>query len=329
MLFCVAFLHTTVQERRKFGPLGWNIPYEFNQSDFSATVQFIQNHLDELDPRRGISWQTVRYMIGEVQYGGRVTDDYDKRLLNTYAKQWFSENMFLDKFEFAKGYKIPKCKLLAEFRSVIELLPLNDSPEAFGLHPNADITYQSNTADEILSTIVSIQPKDSGGGGGETRESVVYKLCDDMLEKLPEDYVPHEVKAALQKADPLQPLNIFLKQEVDRMQRVITTVRTTLKDLKLAIDGTIIMNENLRDALDNMFDARVPAFWKKISWESATLGFWFTDLLDRNTQFNTWLFQGKPNVFWMTGFFNPQVITQLYNMICPENHFSFFLFIIN
>ena len=129
-----------------------------------------------------------------------------------------------------------------------------------------------------------------------------------MLEKLPLDYVPHEVKAALIKMDILQPMNIFLKQEVDRMQRVITIVRTTLKDLKLAIDGTIIMNENLRDALDNIFDARVPAFWKRISWDSATLGFWFTDLLDRNTQFHTWLFQGKPNVFWMTGFFNPQVI---------------------
>jgi len=63
--------------------------------------------------------------------------------------------------------------------------------------------------------------------------------------------------------DILQPLNIFLKQEVDRMQRVIGVVRSTLKDLKLAIDGTIIMNENLTDALNNMFDARVPAFWKK------------------------------------------------------------------
>lgn len=46
----------------------------------------------------------------------------------------------------------------------------------------------------MLSTIVNIQPKDTGGGGGETRESIVYRLCDDMLEKLPADYVEHEVR---------------------------------------------------------------------------------------------------------------------------------------
>lgn len=120
-----------------------------------------------------------------------------------------------------------------------------------------------------------------------------------------------QVKDRLRKMGMLQPINIFLRQEIDRMQRVISLVRTTLSDLKLAIDGTIIMSENLRDALDNMFDARIPTIWKKISWESATLGFWFTDLLDRNQQFSTWLFEGRPTSFWMTGFFNPQVIQAL------------------
>ena len=75
----------------------------------------------------------------------------------------------------------------------IEELPLVDSPEAFGLHPNADITYQSNMAAEVLESIMNIQPKDSGGGGGETRETLVFRMAGDMLSKLPGDYVPHEV----------------------------------------------------------------------------------------------------------------------------------------
>jgi len=53
---------------------------------------------------QGVSFKTVNYMLGEVNYGGRVTDDYDKRLLNTFCKVWFGEHMFDPKFAFfAKG----------------------------------------------------------------------------------------------------------------------------------------------------------------------------------------------------------------------------------
>ncbi|XP_063254244.1 dynein axonemal heavy chain 5-like isoform X2 [Prinia subflava] len=306
LLYAVAFLHTTVQERRKFGPLGWNIPYEFNQADLSASVQFVQNHLSDAGAKCGVDWRCVRYMLGEVQYGGRVTDDLDKALLNTYARVWFGEHMLGEKFCFYKGYVIPKGNTVEDYLQYIEQLPVIDTPEVFGLHPNADITYQTNLANETFGTIVSIQPKDSSTRGGETREAVVQCLADEMLEKLPPDYNPHEVKARLQKMGAFQPMNIFLRQEVDRMQLVISRVRTTLTQLKLAIDGTIIMSEELQDALDNIYDARIPKLWFRISWESTTLGFWFTELLERNQQFSSWLQDDRPNQFWLTGFFNPQ-----------------------
>ncbi|XP_035213112.1 dynein heavy chain 8, axonemal-like isoform X2 [Stegodyphus dumicola] len=255
MLYAVSFMHSVVQERRKFGPLGWNIPYEFNTADWSASVQFIENHLDDMNPKVGISWLTVRYMLGEVQYGGRVTDDYDKRLLNTFATVWFGEHMFQDTFAFYEGYGIPKCTTIEQYMDYIDNLPATDTPQVFGLHPNADITYQSNTTKEVLETILSIQPKDTGGGVGETREAVVYRMAEDMMSKLPKNYSPHEI---------------------------------------------------LRDALDSIYDARVPHTWQKVSWDSSSLGFWFTELLERNTQFSNWIFKGRPSSFWMTGFFNPQ-----------------------
>lgn len=55
------------------------------------------------------------------------------------------------------------------------------------------------------------------------------------------------------------------RQEIDRMQRVINTVYTNLCDLKLAIDGTIIMSNYLRHALDAMYDARIPEKWQKVN----------------------------------------------------------------
>jgi len=306
LLYAVGFLHTVVQERRKFGPLGWNIPYEFNTSDHYATVQFVQNHLDEIDPKKGVQFVTIRYMIGEVQYGGRVTDDFDKRLLNTFAEVWFSELMFKEDFTFYGVYTIPQFKSVKEAMDAIEALPNTDTPEVFGLHKNAEITYQANTATTILQTIMSVQPKDGGGGGGETRESIVYRQAKDMLERLPSDYVPHEVRAKLTRMGLMNSLVIFLKQEVQRMQRVITLVRNTLTDLMLAVEGTIIMSENLRETLDSIFDAVPPNTFTKISWSSSSIGFWFTELIERNAQMRSWVYDGRPVCFWMTGFFNPQ-----------------------
>lgn len=79
-------------------------------------------------------------MIGEVQYGGRVTDDYDKRLLNTFAKVWFAEAIFSEGFIFYKGYPVLNFKLVSDYLKAIDAMAGVDPPQAYGLHPNADIT---------------------------------------------------------------------------------------------------------------------------------------------------------------------------------------------
>ena len=83
-------------------------------------------------------------------------------------------------------------------------------------------------------------------------------------------------------------------------------MRRTLKDLQLAIAGTIIMSQELQEALDSLYDARVPPRWVKVSWPSPTLGYWFADVIGRCNQYTAWLAEGRPKAFWLTGFYNPQ-----------------------
>jgi len=308
MLYALSFMHTVVQERRKFGPLGFNIPYEFSQADLSACVQFIQNHITDVDAKkRPVDWPTVNYMVCEVQYGGKITDDYDRRLFNAYGQQWLALRVMDNTFEFFKGYKVPTGGDIETYRKYVETLPLVDNPELFGLHSNADLAFRTAQTGQVLTTILDISPKDSGGGGGESREDIVLRTVADLESKLPPDYRAEETKAGVKALGATKPLNICLQQEIDRLQVVISVVRKTLSNLKLAIAGTIVMSSDLSDAVDALFLARVPPIWVKVSQlEMPTMGVWFGNIVGRAEQLTSWLKGGRPNVFWLTGLFNPQ-----------------------
>ena len=61
------------------------------------------NHLDDLEPRSGPSWSTITFMLGEIQYGGRITDDFDQRLLKAFCECWFSEVGGISRIYFGFG----------------------------------------------------------------------------------------------------------------------------------------------------------------------------------------------------------------------------------
>merc|ERR1719410_1082710 len=113
LLYVMAVIHSVVQERRKFGPIGWCVPYEFNTADLDASLLFLDKHLSQTVLVGGsLSWSTIQYMVAEVQYGGRITDDLDRELFVTYAAKWICEDVFNKAFSFGVvgdySYKIPE-----------------------------------------------------------------------------------------------------------------------------------------------------------------------------------------------------------------------------
>ncbi|KAG2382014.1 hypothetical protein C9374_005806 [Naegleria lovaniensis] len=319
LIYTICFLSSIVSERKKFGYLGWNIPYEFNFADLSASLLFLQNHFASIgdDIKKGptISWPTVRYMICDVHYGGKITDERDRLLFKTYGEKWLSPDVSKTEFKFFDGYTIPfvgdKVQEIdkEQFVDFIEKqIPAIDNPEVFGLHPNADITYRTEESKSVLSTILDVQPKESSGAAGETREDAVFRKAEEFLKNMPADFKRDHVDLEIKKQGGFDrnSLNVFLSQEIDRLQKLISMVRTDLQNLKLAIDGAIIMSAALSDVLNNIYDGRVPDIWKKYSWESPTIGLWFSELQSRHEQLYKWLTEGRPNSFRLTGFYNPQ-----------------------
>jgi dynein heavy chain len=164
----------------------------------------------------------------------------------------------------------------------------------------------------VFETLGGTQPKGGGSAEGASREDIVYDKATELLARLPSDFIEDEYRAKIKKlGGMIVPMNIFLFQEIQRLQTVIAKVRFTLTQLKLAITGEVVMTSELQDTLDSMFDAKVPHLWEntltgdEFSWRLPTLGLWFSSLLSRDQQYRSWLDNGRPISFWLTGFFNP------------------------
>merc|ERR1711939_983368 len=126
-------------ERRLYGPLGWNIPYGFNESDMLISLQQLFAFLEENEET---PFKALKYCIGECNYGGRVTDGKDRITLNSIMERFFNEDVLETGYKMSDSgtYSIPAASTREEFLEVIEQLPLVAPPEIFGFHENANIT---------------------------------------------------------------------------------------------------------------------------------------------------------------------------------------------
>jgi len=303
LLYAMCFFHALVQERRLFGPLGWNIPYEFNNSDLKISVQQLAMFLDENDE---VPFKALRYCVGECNYGGRVTDDKDRRCLHSILNRLVCPEALEEGSPLSPSgtYVVPPDGSHQAYMEFVDTLPLVVAPEVFGLHENANISKDNNDTNNLFNSILSTE--NGSGGGSSSQDDTISTVAADILQKMP---APFDMEEAQLKYPVTwsESMNTVLCQELLRFNNLNKAVVNSLKNIRKAVKGLVVMSAELEVLGNSLFFGRIPALWKAKSYPSLKpLASYVTDLLARLAFFQDWLDNKPPSVYWVSGFFFTQ-----------------------
>ncbi|MEQ2203214.1 hypothetical protein XENOCAPTIV_026913, partial [Xenoophorus captivus] len=304
ILFSLCYFHACVAERRKFGPQGWNRKYPFNTGDLTISVNVLYNYLEA---NAQVPWEDLRYLFGEIMYGGHITDDWDRRLCRTYLEEYMQPNQFDRKLSLAPGFVVPSNLDYQGYHDFIDEMLPHESPVHYGLHPNAEIEFLTVTSDNLFHTLLELQSPDAvmGEGASHTLEEKVKTILDEILEKLPEEYNMSDITS---KTAERSPYILVCFQECERMNMLIFEIRRSLKELDLGLKGELAMSSEMEKLQTALFFDNVPDTWTKLAYPSTySLAIWYNDVMQRCKELDSWTQDlSLPSVVWLSGLFNPQ-----------------------
>ncbi|CAM9103575.1 unnamed protein product [Discosporangium mesarthrocarpum] len=337
-LYVLAFLHAVVLERRKYGKIGWNVKYDFNESDLLISRRLLSLYLMKAfeDGDEFLPWGSLKYLIGDAMYGGRVSDDMDRRVLATYLQEYMGDFLFDDcqKFYFSRAgyeYELPTWGPMDNYTGMIEKLPLINSPAVFGLHPNAEIGYYTNATKDMWRNLISLQPRKAGGGSGMSREDLIASIAKDIENKVPiksMDVGSYDLMNVRREiiggngGSPPTPCQVVLLQELERWNFLVIKMASSLQDLQKALTGEIGMSDELDNLGDSLYNGFLPSIWRRLCPNTQKpLGSWMVHFSERHTQYEEWIAEGEPAVIWLSGLHIPEsYLTALVQTACRVRH---------
>ncbi|XP_076645556.1 dynein axonemal heavy chain 3 [Halictus rubicundus] len=296
LLFGLSLFHTIVKEKNSFGAQGWNIPYDFDHSDFHLSAIQLQSFINDADYT---PFDIILYFIGECNYGGKVMDNIDNRSLLHLLTDYCNSDTVKDK----QAKLIPqRCEYLHVIKH-IEEMPLDLSSEVFGFSQNGAVTRDTMMAFEFLSSISSMNPIDHLLDDHLPQDQVLL-LINDIADKLHDTFEINcleENKSSLLR----EPLNRVLLCEAKLFKHTLTTVTRTLNNLKSAFEGSLPFTDSLQEVSKMIYKNKVPRTWKGIKNNNITdnLGYYIDNLVKRMGFLKQWMNGGCPRIVWLDAIF--------------------------
>jgi dynein heavy chain len=263
----VAFFHSVIMERRKYGALGWNIPYAWTVSDFQISILMLKNYLEENET---IPLKILNYVTSVVNYGGRITDAQDIRIADTILGMYYREEAVGEGFALSEDgiWTVPSLadiESLDTMRAFIDTMPLDASPTVFGLHENANVTFQKNTTDYMINTVLSLQSA-SAGAAGKSPDEQADEIAADLEERMPaiiDVDTAHPTTFAKMADGSINALSNCLSQEIEKFNRLLKFLKSSLTQLRRSIKGLVVMSEELEMMYTAFLNGKVPENWSK------------------------------------------------------------------
>ncbi|XP_068406617.1 dynein axonemal heavy chain 11 isoform X2 [Eschrichtius robustus] len=304
ILFSLCYFHACVAGRLRFGPQGWSRSYPFNSGDLTVCANVLYNYL-EANPN--VPWEDLRYLFGEIMYGGHITDDWDRKLCRVYLEEFMNPSLVDDELMLAPGFAAPPNLDYSGYHQYIDEMLPPESPALYGLHPDAETEFLTVTSNTLFRALLEMQPRNalSGEELGQSTEDKVKNVLDDILEKLPEEFNMAEI---MPKNPNRSPYVLVCFQECERMNILLREIRVSLQQLDLGLKGELMLCPDMEAQQSALSHDAVPESWSKLAYPSTYgLAQWFNDLLLRCRELDTWTRDlALPAVVWLSGFFNPQ-----------------------
>ena len=331
ILFGLCHFHSIMMERKLFGPMGFNMKYPFAMGDLRDSAKCLSNYMENSGGGK-IPWMDLKYIFGEIMYGGHIVNDFDRLLANEYLNFYMKDELLdeAEMYPFAEdepgvSFMSPAPTTFEKYIEHIDTTMGADTPIAFGLHPNAEIDFRTQQSNTMFTTLLELQPREASGEDGAASPQQVAEQCAaDLLEKFGEKlFDVEELVRSLDEQGPYQ--NVFI-QEMDVMNVLLVEMKRSIKELQLGFAGELTMSDAMETMMDCLYMDKLPPNWAKRSWPTMRgLISWTANFTDRLTQLEEWMNNPGdiPRVTWLSGLVNPMsFLTAICQVTAQKNQWE-------